>query len=96
MGKRRVFSKISKCFILILILAAFLVAGKQEKESEEKNFFQIGKEIFKNGLIKEMLYSQSTILGLIMEQEFLVWNTTPVIKTDGFLPYEEQADFWVP
>ncbi len=95
MGKRNVFSKISKWLIFVLILAAFFVAGKQEKEAENSNFFQIGKKIIKNSLTKQMLYSQSMILGFLMEQELPGWNPEPVMKAEGFLPYEKQDDFLI-
>ena len=81
--------------ILLLIFAAFLVAGKQKKKVEEQNFFQIGKEMIKNSITKQILYSQSMILGLLMEQEFSIWNQKPIMKADGFLPYENREDFIV-
>ena len=93
MGKRHIFHSLSKWLILILILATLIVAGKQEKEMENTNFFQIGKELVKNGLTKQMLYSQSVILGFLMEQELPGWNPKPVMKTEGFLPYEKQDEF---
>lgn len=96
MGKRHIFSKISKWIIFALILAAFFVAGKQEKETESLNFFQIGREIVKNSLAKQMLYSQSMILGFLMEQELPGWNPEPVLKAEGFLPYEKQEEFLIP
>ncbi len=95
MGKKRILSKISKWLILVLLLAAFLVAGKQKKKVEEQNFFQIGKEMIKSSFTKHMLYSQSMILGLMMEQEFSIWNREPVMRTDGFLPYEKLDEFLV-
>lgn len=96
MGKRHIFSKIIKVFILILMIAAFTVAGKQEKEAENSNFFQVGKEILKNRFSKQMLYSQSMILGFLMEQELPGWNLRPALKAEGFLPYEKQDEFLVP
>ena len=96
MGKRRIFSKIRKWIIGVLILAAFLAAGKQEKEVGESNFFQIGKEVFKNSFTKQIMYSQSMILGILMEQEFVGWRAEPVMKAEGFLPYEEQNNLIVP
>lgn len=95
MGKKQIFSNISKWFIVVLVLAALLVAGKQKNTEEELNFFQIGKEMIKNGVTKQLLYSQSTILGLFAEQEFSVWSTKPVMRTDGFLPYEEVDELLV-
>lgn len=89
MGKRQIFSKISKWVIGILILAAFLAAGKQEKEGGSTNFFQIGKEVLKNSLTKQILYSQSMILGFLMEQEVSFWYQDAVMRTEGFFPYEE-------
>ena len=89
MGKRQIFSKISKWVIGILILAAFLAAGKQEKEGGSTNFFQIGKEVLKNSLTKQILYSQSMILGFLMEQEVSFWSPYAVMRTEGFFPYEE-------
>lgn len=96
MGKRRIFSKIRKWIIGVLILAAFLAAGKQEKEVGESNFFQIGKEVFKNSFTKQIMYSQSMILGILMEQEFVGWRAEPAMKAEGFLPYEEQNNLIVP
>ena len=96
MGKRHIFHSLSKWLILILILATLIVAGKQEKEVENTNFFQIGKELVKNGLTKQMLYSQSVILGFLMEQELPGWNPKPVMKVEGFLPYEKQDEFLIP
>lgn len=89
MGKKRILSMISKWLICILILAACFVAGKQKNKVEELNFFQIGKEMIKNSFTKQLLYSQSMILGLFMEQEFSIWSIKPVMCTEGFLPYEE-------
>ena len=89
MGKRQIFSKISKWVIIILILAAFLAAGKQEKVSGSTNFFQVGKEVLKNNFTKRILYSQSMILGFLMEQEFSIWSKEAVMKNEGFFPYEE-------
>ena len=90
MGKKQIFSKISKWIISILILAAFLAAGNQEKERQSANFFQVGKEVLKNSFTKQILYSQSMILGFLMEQEFIVWSKEAVVKTEGFFPYEEE------
>ena len=89
MGKRQIFSKISKWVMGILILAAFLAAGKQEKERENTNFFQVGKEVLKNSFTKQILYSQSMVLGFLMEQEVSFWKKEAVMKTEGFFPYEE-------
>lgn len=96
MGKKRIFHGLSKWLILILILATFIVAGKQEKEVENSNFFQIGKEFVKRSFTKQMLYSQSMILGFLMEQEFTGWNPKPVMKAEGFLILEEQDEFLIP
>ena len=93
MGKKRILSIISKCLVFILIFAAFIVAGRQKNKVEELNFFQIGKEMIKNSFTKQMLYSQSMILGLLIEQEFPVWSPKPVIRTDGFLPCEKSEEF---
>ena len=90
MGKRQVFTKISKWMIVFLLLAAFFTAGKQEKE--KSNFFQIGKEVFQHSVIKQMLYSQSMILGMTAEQELTGWSRKAVIRTDGFLLYEKQEN----
>ena len=90
MGKRQIFSKISKWIIGILILAAFLAAGKQEKNAEDTNFFQIGKEVLKNGFTRQILYSQSMVLGFLMEQEFPFRSKETTMKTEGFFPYKEQ------
>ena len=90
MGKRQVFTKISKWMIVFLLLAAFFTAGKQEKE--KSNFFQIGKEVFQHSVIKQMLYSQSMILGMTAEQELTGWSRKAVIRTDGFLLSEKQEN----
>lgn len=94
MGKRQIFSKISKWLIGILILAAFLAAGKQEKENGSTNFFQVGKEVLKNSFTKQILYSQSMILGFLMEQEFSFWSKETVMKTEGFFPYKEAENLF--
>ena len=90
MGKKRILSIMCKWMILILILAVFWVAGKQKKKVEELNFFQVGKEMIKDSVTKQILYSQSMILGLLVEQELPLWNQKPVVKADGFFPYEER------
>lgn len=96
MGKRRIFHSLSKWLILILLLATLIVAGKQDKEVENSNFFEIGKEIIKRNFTKQMLYSQSMILGFLMEQELPGWNPKPVMKAEGFLNLEEQDEFLIP
>lgn len=95
MGKKQIFSKISKLLMFLMILAALLVAGRQKNTVEELNFFQIGKDMIKNGFTKQLLYSQSTILGLLMEQELSVWSRKPAVRVDGFLPYEEVEELVV-
>lgn len=93
MEKKRIFSMIGKWIIFVLILATFLVAGKQKKKVEELSFFQVGKEMIKNNMTKQMMYSQSMILGLLMEQEIPGWKLEPKMQTEGFLPYEDSSQW---
>jgi len=51
--------------------------------------------MIKDSFTKQMLYSQSMILGFLMEQKIPGWQLKPVMKTEGFLPYEEQEKFLV-
>lgn len=93
MGKRSVFSKIRKWCIVLLFVLAFSVSGKQKKDSNGLNFFQTGKEYIKNSITKEMLYSQSMILGFLMEENTSWWKSKTVMKAEGFLPYEESERY---
>jgi len=95
MGKRSVFSKIKKWCIFILFVLAFCVSGKQKKENGSLNFFQTGKEYVKNSVTKEMMYSQSMILGFLLEQDNSWWKSKAVMKIEGFLPYEESDSYIV-
>ena len=93
MGKRSVFSKIRKWCIVLLLVLAFCVSGKQTKESSRLNFFQTGKEYIKNSVIKEMLYSQSMILGFLLEENNSWWKPKAEVKAEGFLPYEDLESY---
>ena len=93
MGKRRIFSKIRKWCIFLLLILAFTVSEKQKTENNRLNFFQIGKEYVKNSVTKRMLYSQSMILGFLMEQTNPWWKQKAVIKVEGFLPCEDQEHY---
>lgn len=88
MGKRSIFSKIRKWCIFLLIIVAIVVAGKQKKETEGLTFWGIGKKYVWDSFLKQMLYSQSMVLGFLMEQELPQWSPKTVMKMEGFLPYE--------
>ena len=88
MGKRSIFSKIRKWCIFLLIIVAIVVAGKQKKETEGLTFWGIGQKYVWDSFLKQMLYSQSMVLGFLMEQELPQWSPKTVMKMEGFLPYE--------
>lgn len=91
MGKERNFFGFGKWLVLLLFVATLVVALKQPGETEKLNFFQVGKEVIKESIAKHMLYSQSTILGFVKEQESHVGNAKTVTKIESFLPFEERA-----
>ena len=105
MRKKRNFLGLSKWIAFLLLAAAFWVAGKEPKEVEELNFFQVGKEVIKDYVTGQMLYNQSMILGLLLEQERGFGSRQTVMKIESSLPYgkkeyilaveEEQMEYFV-
>ena len=90
MRKKRYFLKLCKWLVLLLLGAAFWVSGKEPKKVEKLNFFQVGKEVIKDSFIKQMVYSQSMILGFLLEQENVFWNQNAVIRVESIIPFEEK------
>ena len=73
-----------------MLVIAFLVAGKERTEKNELNFFQVGKEVIKDCVTGQMLYNQSVILGLLLEQERGFGGRQVVMKTESSLPYDKK------
>ena len=90
MGKKHKFLGLSKWIMIGLILAAFWVAGKQQSSVENLSFFQVGKEVIKDSFTKRMLYSQSVILGVLLEQESGLTDLGEEVKVESFLPFTEE------
>lgn len=90
MRKKRDFLKLSRWMMLLLLGAAFWVSGKEPKEAEQLNFFQVGKEVIKDSFTKQMVYSQSMIPGFLLEQENAFWKQNMVIKVESRVPFEEK------
>lgn len=90
MGKKSKNFGLSKWIIIGLILAAFWGAGRQQKNTEQLSFFQVGKEVMGEVFTKRMLYSQSVILGVLLEQESTFGNVQGEMKTESFLPFSKE------
>lgn len=73
-----------------MLVTAFLVAGKEPKKEDKLNFFQVGKEVIKDCITKQMLYHQSMILGMVLEQEKVFGGRQTVMKVESSLPYDEK------
>lgn len=96
MGKKCIFSKISKWFIIGLLLAAFLTSEKQKNNGDTLTFFQVGRQVLRTYLKKQMIYSQSVLAGILLEQES-IWEYGEVsIKAEGFLPDYREEHFLKP
>ena len=90
MRKKRNLFQFSKWMIILLLIAAFFVAGKQGGETGKLTFFQVGKAVIKEFLTKQMLYSQSVTLGLFFEQESGFWTRGAEVCVESFLPFQEK------
>lgn len=90
MRKKRNFFGLNKWIVFILLLTAFLVAGKESHKTDKLNFFQVGKEIIKDSVTKQMLYKQSMIMGLLFEQKTGLWEKQMVMKMESSLPYKDK------
>jgi len=93
MGKKRIFSKISVWFIIGLFLIAFFSSEKRETQGENLTFYQVGKQVLEEQMKRQMIYSQSVVAGMLLEQERVAVYREMAIKTDGFLPIEQKEYF---
>lgn len=94
MGKKRIFSKISKWIMLGMLLIAFFSTQKRENQGENFTFYQVGKQVLKHWMETQMIYSQSVVAGVLMEQEKRVVYGEVETKAEGFLPVE-QKEYYV-
>ena len=90
MRKKGNFLRFHIWMILLLLTAAFFVAGKQPPGGKNLTFFQVGKAVIKDSIIKQMLYSQSATLGFFFEQENGFWKCGANVKVESFLPFREK------
>ena len=93
MGKKRIFSKVSVWFIIGLFLIAFFSSEKRETQGENLTFYQVGKQVLEEQMKRQMIYSQSVVAGMLLEQERVAVYREMAIKTDGFLPIEQKEYF---
>lgn len=93
MGKKRIFSKISVWFIIGMFLIAFFSSEKRETQGENLTFYQVGKQVLEEQMKRQMIYSQSVVAGMLLEQERVAVYREMAIKTDGFLPIEQKEYF---
>lgn len=96
MGKRTIFLKIKKCIVFLLVLLGIWIAVKGESRINLQEFFRAGKTHVKNSITKRMLYNQSMILGVLLEEKNPWWSSQMVVKTEGFLTFEEDEVFLLP
>ena len=96
MGKRTIFLKIKKCIVFLLVLLGIWIAVKGESRINPQKFFRAGKTHVKNSITKRMLYNQSMILGVLLEEKNPWWSSQMVVKTEGFLTFEEDEVFLLP
>ncbi len=90
MRKKSNFWGFDKWIILLLLIAALMVAAKQPSKVEKLTFFQVGKAVIKDSVIKQMLYSQSVTLGFFLEQEKGFWKRRTEVKVESSLPFREK------
>lgn len=90
MRKKHNFFRLSKWIVFVLLVTAFWVAGKEPKEADKLNFFQVGKEVIMDGITGQMLYSQSMLLGLSLGQEKMFSSRQRIMKTESNLPYDKK------
>ena len=90
MRKKHNFLGRSKWFVLFLLLMTFWATGKYPPKQGEKNFFQVGKEVIKTSVTKHFLYSQSMILGIVLEQENVFFAPRTAMRIESFIPLEEK------
>lgn len=81
--------RLRKCFLFCL-LVVFVFFIPKYKNGNEESFWQVGKNITKEYLVRKVLYSQSVIWGFIEELDAEVWQKKQTLVEESFLDLEIQ------
>ena len=71
------------CLIVILVLW-----GPRVKNKQELGFWQVGKNIAKEYLMKQVLYSQSVVWGFLKDIDTEVWQKKQTVAVESILDLE--------
>ena len=71
------------CLIVILVLW-----GPRVKNKQELGFWQVGKNIAKEYLVKQVLYSQSVVWGFLKDIDTEVWQKKQTVAVESILDLE--------
>ena len=89
MRKNKMSYRLRKCFLFCL-LVVFVFFIPKYKNGNEESFWQVGKNITKEYLVRKVLYSQSVIWGFIEELDAEVWQKKQTLVEESFLDLEIQ------
>ena len=92
MGKNRVLLRLSK-WLLVLILLILIISQQQKNVKNEQSFWSIGTTLVKEYVIKQILYSQSVVWGLLEELDHGLWVKKPQPVVESFLEFELTNQF---
>ena len=71
------------CLIVILVLW-----GPRVRNKQELGFWQVGKNVAKEYLVKQVLYSQSVVWGFLKDIDTEVWQKKQTVAVESILDLE--------
>ena len=71
------------CLIVILVLW-----GPRVRNKQELGFWQVGKNVAKEYLVEQVLYSQSIVWGFLKDIDTEVWQKKQTVAVESFLDLE--------
>ena len=77
-----------KKWILFCLIVILVFWGPKVKNKQEVGFWQVGKNVAKEYLVKQVLYSQSVIWGFLNDMETEVWQKKQTVAVESFLDLE--------
>lgn len=75
-------------WILFCLVVILVFWGPKVKNKQEVGFWQVGKNVAKEYLVKQVLYSQSVIWGFLNDMETEVWQKKQTVAVESFLDLE--------
>ena len=75
-------------WILFGLVVVLVLWGPKVKNKQEVGFWQVGKKVAKEYLVKQVLYSQSVVWGFLKDMDTEVWQKKQTVAVESFLDLE--------